>query len=202
MMPDDYVKSVLDWMPRTMRRAQIGTELQSHISERVAAGHPMDDVLRQLGDPVALAESYLAELPLVAAPLGGRTAAKLVDLLLVMLVCAVLLIPAFWPAWVYDAVEVFWVGSIVVWLILSSVLFWIYTVVAEWRYGQTVGKRLFGLRVVRESGAQISLGQSLVRQLPAVFQVFWLDVLFALFTDKRQRAFEMLSKTRVVVAVE
>ena len=69
--------------------------------------------------------------------------------------------------------------------------------VAEWRYGQTLGKHLFGLRVVQESGAQISLGQSIVRQLPAFLQVYWIDALFALFTDKRQRAFEMLSKTRV-----
>ena len=131
---DEYVKSVLEWMPRTMsRRVQIGTELQGHIAERVAAGHPIAEVLRQLGDPVALAESYLAEVPLIPAPLG---------------------------------------------------------------------KRLFGLRVVKESGAQIGLGQSIVRQLPAVLQVYLIDAMFVLFTDKRQRAFEMLSKTRVVVAAE
>ena len=32
------------------------------------------------------------------------------------------------------------------------------------------------------------------------FQFFWVDVLFALFTDRNQRAFELLSKTRVVDA--
>jgi len=32
--------------------------------------------------------------------------------------------------------------------------------------------------------------------------VFWIDVLFALFTEKHQRAFEILSKTRVVVVTE
>jgi len=36
--------------------------------------------------------------------------------------------------------------------------------------------------------------------LPAVLQVGWIDAMFALFTEKSQRAFEMLSKTRVVVA--
>ena len=30
------------------------------------------------------------------------------------------------------------------------------------------------------------------------FQFYWIDVLFVLFTEKSQRAFEMLSKTRVV----
>jgi hypothetical protein len=41
-----------------------------------------------------------------------------------------------------------------------------------------------------------------VRQLAIVFQVFWVDILFALFTDRSQRAFELLSKTRVVDAEE
>jgi uncharacterized RDD family membrane protein YckC len=87
-------------------------------------------------------------------------------------------------------------------IILWTMIFAVYAVVAEWRYGQTLGKYLVALRVVRESGAQISLGQSLVRQLPAFFQFYWIDVLFALFTDRRQRAFELLSKTRVVVATD
>jgi hypothetical protein len=37
-----------------------------------------------------------------------------------------------------------------------------------------------------------------VRQLPMFFQFYWVDVMFALFTDRKQRAFELLSKTRVV----
>jgi uncharacterized RDD family membrane protein YckC len=78
----------------------------------------------------------------------------------------------------------------------------LYPLVAEYAWGETLGKHLFGLRVVRESGGRISFGQSVVRQLPVVFQVFWVDVLFALFTEKHQRAFEMLSKTRVVLATE
>ena len=74
-----------------------------------------------------------------------------------------------------------------------------YVILAESESGQTIGKRVMGLRVVQESGAQISLGQSVVRQLPVFFQVFWIDVLFALFTERSQRAFELLSKTRVVI---
>ena len=75
-----------------------------------------------------------------------------------------------------------------------------YTVVAEWRLGQTVGKRQFGLHVVQESGAPITFGQAVVRQLSMLLQVFWIDAMFALFTERRQRAFELLSKTRVVRA--
>ena len=83
--------------------------------------------------------------------------------------------------------------------ILTGVLgFVIYTAIAEYRYGRTWGKRLMGIHVVRESGARIGLGQAVVRQLPFFAQFFWIDALFALFTDRRQRAFELLTKTRAV----
>jgi uncharacterized RDD family membrane protein YckC len=75
-----------------------------------------------------------------------------------------------------------------------------YFAIAEHIWGRTIRKRLFNLRVVRESGGRISFGQSVVRQLPSFLQVWMIDVLFALFTDKSQRAFEMLSKTRCVRA--
>jgi uncharacterized RDD family membrane protein YckC len=203
-----YVKNVLDWMPRTMaRRAQIGVELQGHIAERVAAGHPLDEVLRQLGDPVALAESYLAEEPLVPPPHIRRLAAKLVDMFAVLFGVALLLTAILIPATLVlednnGVRQVLFIFFPVLAIVLCSLLFGVYTVIAEWRYGQTVGKRLLTLRVVRESGARIGLGQSIVRQLPAVLQIYIIDAAFVLFTDKRQRAFEMLSKTRVVVATE
>jgi uncharacterized RDD family membrane protein YckC len=85
-------------------------------------------------------------------------------------------------------------------LIFLFVISPLYTVLSEYCAGKTIGKWLTGLRVVRESGARIGLGQAFVRQLALVFQVFVFDCLFALFTEKRQRACELLSKTRVVRA--
>ena len=84
--------------------------------------------------------------------------------------------------------------------ILRSVFgYMAYTIVAEYRRGRTLGKRLMGIQVVRESGARISLGQSFLRQLPFFGQFFFFDALFVLFTERRQRAFELLTKTRAVV---
>jgi uncharacterized RDD family membrane protein YckC len=55
--------------------------------------------------------------------------------------------------------------------------------------------------VVRVSGARIGLGQAFVRVLPVALEgVFPVDAAFVIFTEKQQRAFELLSKTRVVVA--
>ena len=82
-------------------------------------------------------------------------------------------------------------------LVLSSPLYYI---ISETTTSQTVGKALMGLRTVRESGAKISVGQAFVRQIPLLTGFYGLDALFALFTSKKQRLFEILSKTRVVRA--
>jgi uncharacterized RDD family membrane protein YckC len=192
---DDYVNTVLGMMPPTMpQRTQIAAELRSHIAERLAHGHTIDDVLGQLGDPATLADSYLSAEPLVSAAFASRAVAKLLDGLAVSAVV--------WPiAWVVSRLVPSGFGmpvALLIGLVGGSVLFGVYTVSAEYRRGQTIGKRLQGIRVVSETGARISLGQAIVRQLSMFLQVYWIDVMFALFTDKSQRAFEMLSKTRVV----
>ena len=179
---DQYVARVIDNMPRaTPLRLQIETELRSLIADRVARGQPLADVLTQLGDPGALADSYLAEVPLVAASFWRRGGAKMLDL--VTLACAGALV----------GLGVGRVGGVAPFGIAAGFLFLalffgLYNVLTEWYYGETLGKHLLGLRVVRESGARISFGQALVRQLPQWLEVFWIDVLFAAFTERKQRA--------------
>ena len=195
---EQYINQVLDNMPpATPRRSQIALELRGHIAERIAHGHSIDEALRQLGDPVTLAESYLSAVPLVSAPFLRRAAAKIIDLLGLLVV----LVPLVWfvSRFEGDYVPLF---MIITGVFGGAILFGVYVVIAEARAGRTIGKRLLGLRVVRESGARISIGQSIVRQLPIFLQVFWIDVMFALFTEKSQRAFELLSKTRVVADQE
>lgn len=192
---DEFVERVLASLPHSLpQREQIGLELSGHIAERVADGAPLDEVLRQLGDPTALAESYLSAVPLVAAPFLSRCLAKLLDVALVL--AAVALVAMLAAKLLPRRLE----GNVVIVAMLAAGLAFLFgTVFAELRFGQTPGKRLLGLRVVRESGAPIGLGQAIVRQLPLVLSIFFIDVLFALFTEKKQRAFEMLSKSRVVV---
>jgi uncharacterized RDD family membrane protein YckC len=194
--PDAYIASVLDELPRSMpNRAQIGLELQAAIAERVANNQPLDDVLRQLGDPSALAESYLAAEPLVAAPFMHRVAAKAIDVITML----VLVLPlAALVSWLIPRPPV-WAASLIFVAFCCTLFLAVYTAISEADLGQTVGKRALGLRVVRESGRRISFGQAVVRQLPLVLQVIWVDALFALFTERGQRAFELLSKTRVVL---
>lgn len=194
MTADSYVDRVLDALPRaTPRREQIALELRGHIAERQAAGQTEQDVLRQLGDPVQLAESYLTAVPLVSASFLSRAGAKIIDVVAVV-AC---LVPLVALAWMVLPPEIGWF-ALPLGLVAASWSFAVYTIVGERMLGQTLGKYLLGLRVVRESGARIGLGQAIVRQLPMFLEVFGIDVLFALFTERSQRAFELLSKTRVV----
>ena len=194
MMADSYVDRVLEALPRaTPRREQIAMELRGHIAERQAAGQTEQDVLRQLGDPFLLAESYLTAVPLESATFVSRAAAKIIDVVAVI----VFLAPVVGIAWTALPPEIA-PFAVLIGVVATSWSFALYTIVGEQVMGQTLGKYVFGLRVVRESGARIGVGQAVVRQLPMFLEVFAVDVLFALFTERRQRAFELLSKTRVV----
>ena len=200
-----YLHQVLSKLPAGHLRTQIAMDLRSHIADRVERGHSVEEAIRQLGDPAALAESYLSAVPLVPAPHVRRFAAKAFDLFFPfafaagMAAMVVLGMPERFARGPQGDALVFLCTLSVV---AGAGLYFAYLVIAEWRTGQTLGKRLFGLRAVRESGTRIGLGQAFLRQLPVLMQFFMIDALFALFTDKRQRAFEMLTKTRVVVAQE
>jgi len=199
-LAEEYIASVIDQMPRgTPMRSQIADELRGHIAERVGQGATVEDVLRNLGDPEKLAESYLAAVRLESAGVGPRTAAKIID----FLVCLVILAPALavcylvFPPETYYMPLYFWICIAI--LLGGGCVMTIYGVVAEYQSGATIGKRAMGCRVVREKGTRITLGQAIVRHLPFVMQVIWVDALFALFTEHKQRAFELLSRTRVVL---
>lgn len=195
---DDYIARVLEGLPRTTPlRTQIAVELRGHIAERMANGQPVEAALRQLGDATELAESYLRELPLEPATLTARIAAKAIDVGMVVALVGAVFVLAAAHVWLTDRAQIAPFIGIAA-LAGGGLGFIVYTVVAEWRTGATIGKRAMGLHVVRESGAPIGLGQAVVRQLPVTLQFFWVDVLFALFTERGQRAFELLSKTRVV----
>ena len=202
---EQYIDRVVKRIPPGMPlRQQVALDLRALIAERLEHGQSIEQILLQLGDPERLAESYLSALPLVNATFWPRAAAKLVDWFIVWTVVGFPVIGLFLvlrltsPAGQSDTWSLLGAFGLLICILALVLVMPAYFAITEYHWGQTIGKRLFNLRVVRESGGQISFGQSVVRQLPSLLQMWWIDVLFTLFTDKSQRAFEVLSKTRCV----
>ena len=194
---DSYVEQVLDRIPHHLPlRDQVAQDLRSTFADRQALGESADEAIRQLGDPTTLAESYLSAVAMTPAPIMARVGAKLVDALLYGMVLPI-------PAIIY--LRMTYSGdpgprTIALFLMIGLIGmgFWLLSAVAETRYSRTPGKKLMGLHVVRESGSRIGFGQAIVRQLPVFLNILFIDALFALFTERHQRAFELLSRTRTV----
>lgn len=76
-----------------------------------------------------------------------------------------------------------------------------YFIVMEWATGWTIGKALFGLRVVDFAGGQISFTQSVLRNLLLIVDWFFggLVALISMMTsDRRQRVGDRAANTLVV----
>lgn len=192
---NDFVKRVADHLPRVLpQRAQILLELEGAVADRLATGCPPAQLEQEIGEPVALAQSYVQAWPPVPAPHLRRLLAKLLDLGAVL----ALVVPSFWL--VSRLVDPERGGDVLVAAALTAAtLFAVMTIVGESYWSTTLGKFCYRLAVVQADGTRLSFGQALVRQLPVIFQVSLLDAAFALFNQRHQRAFEMLSNTRVVI---
>jgi uncharacterized RDD family membrane protein YckC len=82
---------------------------------------------------------------------------------------------------------------------LPVFLFWlIYFPVIEGMTGQTLGKKLMGIRVVTLAGGQITFGTALVRHIFDIIDVsFAVGILVMKSSDKRQRIGDLIAKTVV-----
>jgi len=88
-------------------------------------------------------------------------------------------------------------GSSFLILIVTS---WLYHVISETKYGATVGKRLMGLRVQRESGELQDFGAASIRHFSKYISrvLFYGGFIISLFNPKRQCLHDMLAGAVVV----
>lgn len=196
---DEYIHDVVRWIPDSQDRERAEQDLLARLPRHAHIA----DIVAQYGPPRRLAESYVAGQELESAPFFRRVIAALIDIPSVMI--AGLLI--FYVAWkVFSSSDQNFIAAVLtgnpiaIVLCVATVILMspTYYVVAESLIGRTVGKAIMGLRVVTESGTKVSMTQAIVRQIPLFFSFYVFDAAFALFTEKKQRLFEMLSRTRVV----
>jgi uncharacterized RDD family membrane protein YckC len=147
---------------------------------------------------------------LVAASPGVRLAAALVDYLILSGAELVLwAIAAYFNGWLPAGVPVpGWAGSFslvgdftVAVAILGAVAEWFAYFVAgeQLSNGQTIGKRLFRLRVVSGLGQPVGLRSSLIRNVLRVLDVYLVVGIIGLMIDRRGRRFgDVVANTYVV----
>ncbi len=208
---EDYLARVMKELPRPLpERGRIEDELRSHLADRLEAHweHQADTrgALAWMAPPEEVARDYLAEITFEDAPLGKRVGAFLLD--------ALLGTAALTPLWI-----LFWLSFMpnlelqppysYAWFLLPvlfiakmaaavAVLSVVYFPIAEAVWGRTLGKLALGIYVTREDGRAAGWIPAILRRLPFLLEIFWIDAIFALFTRRRQRAFDLVARTVVV----
>jgi len=90
-------------------------------------------------------------------------------------------------------------------VLVTFTIAWSYFVLLEWLWqGQTVGKRLYGLRVIRDDGAPAGFVAVLVRNVIRIVDFlplfYGLGLLMIIFTSRSQRLGDLAAGTYVVRA--
>jgi uncharacterized RDD family membrane protein YckC len=205
---DQYVQKVMDliYAPEEDRK-RIQADLRAHLQDGMAGGEDMKALVERMGDPREVAAEFMSTVPMVYAGFWRRVLAFLIDLFVILLfagLAAVLtvvlsnVVPQH-PGGLWENV----LGGAIVLLVLISAnaciaMILLYFPLLEGRFGQTLGKRLLGLRVRSEDGLPASYVQTFLRRLSFYFEIFPFEALFLPFHPKHQRWFDILAKTVVV----
>lgn len=85
---------------------------------------------------------------------------------------------------------------------IGGILFFIYLIVAEAAFGQTFGKKLFGIKVMMQDGKSCTMMGAILRNIFRLIDVIFGGYLFAIIimtlTPKRQRVGDLIAKTVVI----
>ena len=204
---DRYVRDVLRNIEAPPRdRERIEGDLRAHIQEAVDSGESPSEVIKRMGSPSEVAAEFMAGVKLRYASFWRRLAAFVLDLAIIVgvdfpLVGLAILLANLVPqqpqgfAFAVSAIliaAVAFLGGVALGLVL------LYFPILEGRFGRTVGKRLFGMRVLKEDGTPIGYKEAFLRRLSFYFEFLVIDALFIPFTEKHQRAFDIVARTIVV----
>ena len=204
-----YLARVMKELPRPLpERGRIEDELRSHLADRLEAamGGTPEQALSRMAPPEEVARDYLAEISFEDAPLGKRVGAFLIDALAGTVVLT--------PIWIFLWLSVLpqldlqpplsygWVLLPLLFITKMAaavaILSVVYFPIVEAIWGRTLGKWLLGIYVTREDGRAAGWVPAILRRLSFILEIFWIDAVFALFTKRRQRAFDLVARTVVV----
>ena len=137
------------------------------------------------------------EFDFVLAGLYSRFLAWLIDALIVFTASMVAFFLIFIPLQLVEGIATF------LFIVVYFLIDWGYGITLEtWWSGQTVGKRVMGLRVIQESGVRIGFYQAVLRNLARPVDrlpfLYLVGGTVALFARSHQRLGDMLAGTVVI----
>ena len=196
---DRYVQDVMRHVFAVQKdRDRLEADLRAHFSEAEARGEAPGRISDEMGRPEDIATAFNAEREIRYAGFWQRVVAFIGD-------CGLLAFLALPPLSLALLMQVSSEAEPTLWQVVTVAMaaiavfgiFVFYFPILEARFGKTLGKQLLRIRVIRETGAPIGLGQAFVRRLSLYFKMLMIDALFIPFTDKKQRALDIVAKTVV-----
>ena len=133
---------------------------------------------------------------------GSRLAAFVIDFTIQIIVCLLIAFVILFGIYDYRFANWAEIESLAIAFLIISwfVVYFCYFIAFEmWLNGQSIGKKIFGLRVIRDNGLPVGLIQSVIRNLfKAVLDVLYIGLFFILFSKQHKRIGDMVAGTVVV----
>ncbi len=197
------VMKLIQGPPQEVKR--IESDLKNHLQDlgdELGEELTLERITDRMGRPEEVAEEFMAGIKLHYAGFFSRALAFVIDMAAHLFVAGFFILPALFftdsPMSGFSAVKVF-TGIFAFSLVLTAAgLMILYFPILEGRYGTTLGKYLLNLHVVKENGAPIGYKEAFLRRIPYYFEFLVVDVLFIPFTEKNQRAFDLIARTVVI----
>ncbi|MEM4658574.1 MAG: RDD family protein [Candidatus Methanosuratincola sp.] len=175
----------------------LGEEVEDGLGEGELGRSPYEgyEDIRQIEGYEEVVD-YGEAITLDLAGVGTRFAAYLMDVAILSVLSLLTVYLAMSVAGASGRVGQTVAMSFPVFLILYVLYFWILTAFG----GQTLGKRVFGIRVVTDSGEEPGLGRSFLRVIGYFVSsaVFYLGFIWSIFDSRSQGWHDKIARTYVV----
>lgn len=207
---DRYVKEVIDFLPyQNEKKGLVSNELKKDVQDAMKNDKRPPSVVFGTPKEVAINLSISQDWGTTKASWFHRLLAFIIDIAILTLILLIFVVIPLSLSIVKptDSVERFYfflginffIGIPVIGFLLS------YFIILEKMFSTTIGKKVFGLKVLHESGIKINWQQGLIRnitKIPFVGQFLIFDVLIGMFSEKtnakNQRVLDLVAGTIVV----
>jgi uncharacterized RDD family membrane protein YckC len=204
---DRYIHEVMNHITASpVEKARIESDLRAHMQEALDAGVSPEEAVKRMGNPREIAAGFMSQMKLELAGFWLRLLAFLIDMLVVFLAASFFAVSAILLSNLvprHPAGGGYLGGAILILLVAGFALAALGIILAyfpllEGRFGYTLGKHLLGLHVLTEEKLPVGYKEAILRRLSYYFEMLPVDALFIPFTQKKQRAFDIVARTIVV----